>query len=410
MSIINNCATKIFKNETDEPFCILTYLDFEKELTREFIYDYVGNMVDNNPILKKRMDEHDNYSYILNDIENFHIKDYITIKKVDKSKFNKYIKIILNQNLTNGIFFLVCCVDKVNKTSRIYLKINHAYADGYKLIDILTKPFYKKETFPDFKRQTSLLKSLYHYIFGTYALLLINIKIILKLLKVKTETKYETKCSTEMDYILCKSFSLNRIKEMTKKQNINVNDFLYSLMIKTDYLYTKQSRNIQICCPINVSKLTNINNMSPMLNYMNNSFNDHVLFEKVHHFFDHCKYSLFIPFISFIIEQFSPYFSLNLLTCIYDFFLYKIDYVFTNMIGPPIKEINSMNNDLNVSDIHFMLTTKMDEIIFNIISCDDKINIICSFKKGKIVDKKRFENCIYKAYNSLMNIDNIGFA
>jgi hypothetical protein len=408
MSIINNCATKIFKYNTDSPFCILTYLDFNKELTTEFIYEHMNKIVENNPILKKRMDEYNN-SYILNDIENYDVKNYITIKKVNKNKFNNYLKIVLKQELINNIFLLVCCIDKVNKISRIYLKINHAYMDGYKLIDILIKPFYKKETIPKFNRETSLFKKWYHYVIGTYVLLLMNIKIILRMIFNNNNSKILTKNSTETDYILCNSFSLKKIKEVCKKKNITVNDFLYAMMIKTDNLYTKKSRNIQICCPINVSNLKDINNMSPILNYINNSLADNVLFEKVHNFFDNCKYSLFIPFISLIIDKLSVYFSLDILIYIFDYFNCKIDYVFTNIIGPPITEINN-NNDLNISDIHFLLTTKMDEIIFNIISCDDKINIICSFKKGRIVDKKRFEKCIYKAYNRLLFIDNNDFA
>ena len=54
-----------------------------------------------------------------------------------------------------------------------------------------------------------------------------------------------------------------------------------------------------------------------------------------------------------------------------------------------------------IEDIHFLTLAKDKEIVFNIISSNDNINIICSFKEGVIGDKKRFEECIYKAYESL---------
>jgi sterol desaturase/sphingolipid hydroxylase (fatty acid hydroxylase superfamily) len=53
---------------------------------------------------------------------------------------------------------------------------------------------------------------------------------------------------------------------------------------------------------------------------------------------------------------------------------------------------------------HKKLLTKSkgNSIVFNIISCEDKINVICSFKTNKIKNKKRFEKCIYRAYNELI--------
>ena len=39
------------------------------------------------------------------------------------------------------------------------------------------------------------------------------------------------------------------------------------------------------------------------------------------------------------------------------------------------------------------LIQRNKEIIFNTISSNDNINIICSFKEGVIQDKRRFEEC-----------------
>jgi hypothetical protein len=56
-----------------------------------------------------------------------------------------------------------------------------------------------------------------------------------------------------------------------------------------------------------------------------------------------------------------------------------------------------------------MTNSRGNGISFNVISCENNINIVCSFKKNKIKDKSRFENCIYKAYNSLIQMDELGF-
>ena len=110
-----------------------------------------------------------------------------------------------------------------------------------------------------------------------------------------------------------------------------------------------------------------------------------------------------------IINQLTPYISVDILSFFYNSTIYNSHYIYSNIIAPPIKEINKQHK-INLTDIHFLLTSKMDEITFNIISCNDKINLICNFKKGRIKNKKRFEKCIYKAYNQLMNINNIEFA
>ena len=82
----------------------------------------------------------------------------------------------------------------------------------------------------------------------------------------------------------------------------------------------------------------------------------------------------------------------------YDVISKDINYVYSNMIGPSCE-----NFKYKISDIHFLTTPKDDEITYNIISYDNNINIICSYKKGVIEDPERFEKCLYEAYNNLIN-------
>ena len=69
------------------------------------------------------------------------------------------------------------------------------------------------------------------------------------------------------------------------------------------------------------------------------------------------------------------------------------------MVGPCTDKFN-----VKLNNIHFMVTPKNTEIVYNIISSGENINLVCSFKEGVIEDVKRYEACIYEAYDSLCNL------
>ena len=62
---------------------------------------------------------------------------------------------------------------------------------------LITKPFFKNYNVPEFKRNTSFLKTIYHYIIGTIVLLVMNIKLFSEIIfKYKTEKLH--KLTTKM--------------------------------------------------------------------------------------------------------------------------------------------------------------------------------------------------------------------
>jgi hypothetical protein len=301
---------------------------------------------------------------------------------------------------------MLVCINKEEEKSRIFFKIHHAYVDGYKLINMLSTPVYTKKEdnkLPLFKRKTNFLSSIYYWIIGTITLLIKNLIIVLKLLFLPNNNNNNNNRNrnrnrnTSTDYIICKSLSLSKIKNFVEKRNITVNDFLYTLMIKTDNIYTQKDKLIQTCSPINVSKINDTNNMSPIFNVVNNSHDNESLLKIVNTTFNNYKYSAFVPIISSIIKNIIPYININILSNYYDKIINNTDYVYTNIIGPPVDKFN-----IKMTDINFLTTAKDSEIIYNIISCKDKINIICSFKKGVIKNKRLFKKCIHKSYNNLM--------
>ena len=96
------------------------------------------------------------------------------------------------------------------------------------------------------------------------------------------------------------------------------------------------------------------------------------------------------------------YLSIDFISNNYNLIMSDVDYIFSNIIGPPIDKISDSLN-INITNIHFFITPKCHAISFNSISSGNNINIVCSFNKCKNINKKRFKKCIYKAYNSLIN-------
>ena len=99
---------------------------------------------------------------------------------------------MLNKKLSEYNFYMFVCINRELKKSRIFFKIHHSYADGYKLMNMLTEPLYiKKEDNkpPAFKREKNMLNSIYYYTIGTVILFITTILILLKNKKVQKSFK-----------------------------------------------------------------------------------------------------------------------------------------------------------------------------------------------------------------------------
>jgi len=405
MTELTNNISKMLYRDKSRAYSILTFLDLDETLGETFIHDYIQQVLLKNPILKQTIVEKANDAFFLVDMPLFDIKEHYSIKYIHKDKFNKHIYSILN---TNDIqWYFMCCVDEENNRSRMYFKIHHAYADGYKLINMLMTPFNHKDNdlTKQFKRTTNnVFENLYYYIIGTLSLVLMHIRFLFNLKRTREDAHGHVDALghghvQETDYLICKKLNLDHIKQFTKAHHITVNDFLYSLMIKTDKLYRQREKKLIISSPINTSGLTQINNMAPIVNIINNAYDNKTLLNKIHATFNNIKYSLFIPILNFTLNTIANYVSIKVLLPVYNRFVSTIDYIYSNMIGPSLKDTTH-----KLLDFHFLTTANHKEIIYNIISCENNINIICSFKKnGSIIhNKNRFKKCFYKAYKMLL--------
>lgn len=395
---LTNYVSKILFKDTDTSYAVVAYCDFDKELTKEDIRIYLNTIVEKNEILKRRIIEKDSQLYI-EVLDSIDIEEYYTIDYTSENEFLNKTTIVLNEPFKpDAPWQFRFYIDSEAKKSRGYFKIHHAYADGYQLSKTLVSPYTDKDITKQFKRVSTIFNTIYYYIVGTISLCIMNLQFILKVISSNVVQK---ESEAETDHIESKGFSLEKIKEFTKKHSITVNDFLYSVMIKTDYLYTGKGRILTSVSPINISGTKDINNICPLFLRSNTDQSNSSLLKSVHEIFNSCKYSLFIPCLTLLVNTVTNWLSDDTLYSVYSSVTSNYDYAYSNMICPESNDIDK-GFFRNINNIHFLSAAKNREIIVSCISYKDTIHIMYSFKKGSIKDKARFEQCVYDAYDSLI--------
>jgi len=414
---LNNYLSNTLYSDTQEDLhAILVYGDINTVLSEEQFIDMLTRCIKKNPILNKCFASINGNLY-LEDDTSLTITDNYCIKELSREKFDNETYVMLNKPLTmRKKWFCLYCFDKQENKSCILFKINHAYADGYQLMKILSAMFSaKEENITDrFKRTApNTYNKLYYLILGTIILLFKTSYFLCKMLKNYLFTNkananvnainvnaintnaINTNAIVETDCILCKPFEFDKIKTFTKRENITVNDFLYALMIKTSYLYSGEKR-IYAGTPFNVSKMSSNNNFIPIALNIKNNLDSKTLLKQVHEMFNCCKYSVFIPLVHYAMSIIYTFLPTSMCSSAHNCIFENIDYNYTNIICP------DSNRFPLIANARFLTTTLKKEICFNINSFGPIINIICTFKKGVVKDKRWLEECIYEAYEELI--------
>jgi NRPS condensation-like uncharacterized protein len=399
MTKINNYISQILFNEKKGSYGILTYIDFDRIFDTDILLGIVNKVIKKNPILTQRIIDEKNKFY-LEENSDFKITEHYDIHYTQFKKFNQLIHKQLNKEF--DIWYVLFCVDEKKCKTRMYFKIDHAYADGYKLIQMLISPFQQtpepENLTSKFKRSSpGILSSIYYYLIGTLTVLILNIRFLYKVLcspKIHTDNFYE---NARTDYILFTKMDFKQVKEFTVRNGITVNDFMYALMIRTQYNYTRTTKQIYSASPINISKTSDTNNICPLFLSATNHHDNKTLLKNINHMFNCCKYSLFVPLLSYFIPKIIPFFNKQTILGLYSSISNECDFTFSNIIGPDCKSIG----EFKIKDVHFLTNTKSNQTCFNIISYEDGINLIVSFREG-LIDKNRFKKCVWEAYKNLI--------
>ena len=393
MKTLTNYISRMFYNEKS-PFTIVSSIDFNYLFTEKELVDYIYKIISLNPLLRNRIVNQYGTLYVNTD-ESINIKDHYSILESSYTEFSKDMGEFLNSPFSTELHWdIKYYIDKEAQKSRLYFKIDHAYADGYQIIKILTSPFSTDDITTKLNRKVTTVDTLFYIIVGLIILFSMTLHFIIKLCM---NPFYKPVVESSTDFIQCRSFSFSKIKEFTKQHNITINDFLYSLLLKTDRLYTRTDRLVFSTSPINMSGINKTNNMCPLFLNSMNSTDTPTLLKDIHSIFNCCKYSYYIPGVAYCLGFISQYLSTDILQFLYSTIIGSSDYTYTNMIGPDLSGSN-----VHIEKISFLMTTTSNEICYNIISYNDSINLICTFRKNVIKDKKRFEDCIYQAYKDLL--------
>ena len=407
---LNDFVTKCLHSDKNNMYNMVSILDFDEIWNKDLFVNYLNELIDTNTILQNYIEQKDDNFYWVKDSNcDFNIDNFYTIKPENYKNFVNATTTVLNYEFSSKYrWHFTVLNDYKNNKSRIYLKIDHAYCDAYNLISMLTiplKPNYKR---PDFKRKpNNLLDQLYYFIIGTILLIIINIKIIWKLFFTQKYGCNKINYSNDkMKNIHCSAINLKTIKNITSKYKITINTFLYALMVKTWYNYNKKnSDNVVSISPINTNStptnMYNTNNIFFMFTEASKCDDNVMLFNKIEEQFNLYKFSPFIPITNKMLLYLLPLVSQDFQTQMCDELFYNVNLAFTNVIGPKFDD-DKCNRFVKVKNLQCSTVTKNNEICFNMISFNDKININISFRENLIKHKKRFIKCFQRAYNSLI--------
>ena len=377
-------VTRIFK---DDKFHILTYLDVCKALSDAELDDFIQPIVKRNPILRQRFIHG---HHLIND-EHFDLKQHYIVKKTNK--LNRTASLL---NAPCKTWFLSAYVDEANLKTRIYFKINHAYADGYQLLKILSSPFVDEQPTAKFKRYThNWIDKLYYLTVGTMLLLVTLVRCLMN------RPKQEPSELKGTDFITVNGIELSTIKAYAKQHKVTVNDVMYTLAIKAHKLYVGDDKFYTVC-PINITQTQRTNNVCPLILSVDQS-DEQTILKKVHNAFNCAKYSLFVPMLSSVLQTFADVASDYVFDAVYNYVAAGPLLIVTNVIGPDLSGVAYADTmAANITNVPFFATTTNEHICFNLISCREKMNVNVTFVEGVIADKRRYAECITNVYKSMI--------
>ena len=232
MEYINDYVTNVFfdeNNKFNNWGNIVCFADYNGVFSKKIFIEYLDYLLENNDILHQNIVKKNNNNFL--EFNKIDIQKHYSIKKSDYKSFHKKTYYVLNKQYNTNWFFHLY-IDLNNNKSRVYFTINHAYADGYKIISLLTSSKHYQYKTPNFKRKSN---NHYYVLIGTCILIFLYLK---TLYNIYNKPKINITNTSKTDYVSL-HFKLNKLKIVSTKNQLTLNDILYSLSIKTHYYYFK---------------------------------------------------------------------------------------------------------------------------------------------------------------------------
>lgn len=372
---------------------ILVWVDIDQVLSKQFATDFVTNLCREWSCLREVILTSENSATttpcICFNIEN-HL-EFIDTEEVEQSNISRWPPIMEDQ-MTNLIpqwkIRVINCHKK--KTSRLYLRINHAYADGYTIIKMLTG----QDTVVGLgksKRSSFSLLRLHKLLWNSHS--------------VAKKSIGNAVCTVESEdtkVFSCKSLKLEDVRIASKRANTTVTAILYTIMLLS---YAGLTKKDTIVCGSTVTTSTSTDRTGlkilPLL-FVNriSGKSDLEVLKCVSLDFATCKSAMYVGAVQSAISAFSTLWGNKLIKQGISCAMHKeVDLIFNSVIGP---SESGICRDLHVrtTDIGFALAP--GPICFNYISYEDRVNLTITGRGSRINDTANFRELVERIVDEVL--------
>lgn len=382
--IVNKFSVGLQSN--NDPMYIVVIIDTEIDADpKTHIMNYIEYVVNRNDLFKKCIIQKEDHLYF-QECSDFKLESHVVFDDSTTDIADKTANMPVDGKTPSWRWY--CSIDETTHKCRLCLKINHVYADGYKLIKLLTPD--EVDVTTTFRKKTlKILDRVYYALVGTIISVWICIKFMVNMVWYEKMSKHEIK---RQQHFVYDTISLERIKTYTKKNDVTVSDFMMSVCMQS-YKKYKGAKDGYVACPINNNNTNQENNMMAIVINLNDSD-----LGRVHEQMNCFKNSYIFPAITLILHYLNV--SNSTLNKWYNKCNSGVDVIYTNMIAPKI----TMEH-IKINNIFFFLNTHTsnDHVVsFNVISYEDNLNLIVSFKEG-IDDIEQFKKCITSTLNYMLD-------
>lgn len=364
---------------------VLVWVDIDQLLSKEFATEFVTELCREWSCLREVILTSEN-SATSTPCMCFNVQNHLEFADDEDETLCRMAKWppIMHDHMTNLIpQWKIRIINSHKKNrSRLYLRINHAYADGYTIIKMLTG----QDTVVGLgksKRSSFSLLRLQRLLWNNHS--------------IAKKCIDNAACAIESDraeLISCRSLQLKDVRIASKRSNVTVTAILYTIMLLS---YARMTNKDSIVGGSMVTTSTSTDRSGlkvlPLLfvNRISGKSNQEVL-KSVSVDFATCKSAMYVGAVQSAISACSTMWGNKLIKRGISYAMYReVDLIFNSVIGPSKSGISS-DYDVRTSDIGFALAP--GPICFNYISYEDRINLTVTGRGERIADAAKFKGQI----------------